>query len=295
MMLESRVQPLRRGDVRVVVVAYYGAEELRGCLAGLGGAFPVTVVDNSSDWQVREVATAAGAAYLDPGANRGFAAGVNLALRAMAHDQPQDVLLLNPDAVIAAEDVRELSAVMHAPGNARLGAVSPALRSPDGQEQRVLWPFPAPWRAWLEACGLGRLNRAAGFAVGAVLLLRWEAVREVGEFDERFFLYAEEVDWQRRARARGWRAGLAPAAVAQHVGGGTSTDPARREALFHAGGETYVRKWFGRRGWAAYRAAVLVGALPRWLLAGGERRASMARRARIYRQGPRRAAGLEGV
>ena len=129
--------------------------------------------------------------------------------------------------------------------------------------------------------------------VGTALLIRWEALQAVGLFDERFFLYAEETDWQHRARLAGWGAEVCPEVSASHVGGGTSTDPWRREALFHAGTETYLRKWFGAGGWASYRLAVLVGCGIRLAAPRAVRRAASAR-GRLYLRGPRRVAGLTG-
>jgi GT2 family glycosyltransferase len=277
--------------VHVVVVAFHAAEALAQCLEPLRDRPRVTVVDNSADPLVADVARAAGAELLVPGCNLGFGAGVNVALRGLLMGSPCDVLLLNPDAVLALDDVDRLAVALHA-AEERVGAVSPALRGSDGTPQRVLWPFPTPARAWLEAGGLGRLNRAGEFAVGTVLLLRWEALRDVGLFDERFFLYAEETDWQRRAYEHGWRAACEPSIVAEHIGGGTSSDPARREALFHAGAETYVLKWFGASGWRAYRLAVLAGAVPRGLLLPGDRGATARLRRHLYWEGPRAAAGL---
>jgi GT2 family glycosyltransferase len=130
------------------------------------------------------------------------------------------------------------------------------------------------------------------FAIGAVLLVRWDALRQVGLFDERFFLYAEEVDWQRRALGLGWRSELCDIAAASHIGAGTMEDPARREALFYAAHETYIRKWYGRGGWWAYRSAACLGAAGRAAVLRGERRAQAARRALLYLRGPRRSASL---
>ena len=70
-------------------------------LAALGGAVPGLVVDNSSSPATAAVVRSAGARYVDPGANLGFAAAVNLALAHLA-DPARDVLLLNPDARIDA-------------------------------------------------------------------------------------------------------------------------------------------------------------------------------------------------
>ena len=144
----------------------------------------------------------------------------------------------------------------------------------------------------MEAVGAGRVRARADFVIGAVLLLRWEALQQVGELDERFFLYGEETDWQRRAAQLGWSAALCPDVVAVHDGAGSSDDPSRREVLFHAAQETYIRKWYGRRGWWAYRAAACAGATARAVTLSGDRRAEAARRARLYARGPRRSAGL---
>lgn len=277
--------------VHVVVVGFGAPEALDACLTALGSAYPVTLVDNSSSPAVCAVAAAHGCAYDDPGTNLGFGRAVNRALVRLLEGDPVDVLLLNPDARLAGNDVGRLAAELRA--SASTGALSPRVVDEKGRAQRALWPFPSPARAWGEALGLGRLPARRSFAIGAVLLLRWEALREVGLFDDRFFLYAEETDWQRRAWARGWRPAVSAGVTATHTGGGTSTDPARREALFHAAQETYVRKWFGPAGWQAYRAAAWFGARGRSLVLGEPRRSEAAARAHLYLQGPRRIAGLD--
>jgi GT2 family glycosyltransferase len=141
---------------------------------------------------------------------------------------------------------------------------------------------------WAEAVGLGRLPSRQTFVIGAVLLIRWEALQDIGLFDEQFFLYSEEADWERRAVERGWRCVVCPDAVARHVGSGTSADPRRREVLFHAAQETYIRKWHGESGWFIYRLAAFAGASARALFLSGERRREAVRRARLYVRGPSR-------
>lgn len=275
----------------VVCVAYGAAELLDQALEALVGALPLLVVDNSSDPAVRAVASAHAALYDDPGTNLGFAGGVNRGVAAAWRDRgPCDILLLNPDAVITAEAAAALHQVLRS--EPRLAAVSPALTDTSGRSQRVEWPFPTPRGRWLQAVGLGRRNdRRRDWLVGALLLLRAEALQDVGDFDERFFLYQEETDWQLRATRRGWGMRSVPSVTARHVGAGTSSDSSRRSALFHAGAETYVRKWFGARGWASYRVAALVDAALRSALPG-PRGQDARRRLALYARGPRRAAGL---
>jgi GT2 family glycosyltransferase len=269
--------------VVAVVVAYGAPALLDECLASLSDGPPVVVVDNSRDPEVRSVATRHGARYVDPGANLGFAGGVNAGMSGRAG---ADVLLVNPDATVTLEDIDVLCRCLHA--EERVSCVAPRQVSPTtGDADRVAWPFPTPTGAWVEAVGLGRLRRRPDFLIGSILLLRSSALDEVGDFDEQFFpLYAEETDWQRRACDLGWRARLCDDATATHVGAGTGGDPERREVFFHAGQERYIRKHHGQVGWAVYRAAVLAGAVPRAVFLRGERRTLAAGRLRLYARGP---------
>ncbi|WP_234346583.1 glycosyltransferase [Cellulomonas timonensis] len=274
----------------VVVIAYGAPELLEQCLAALGDPAdgtrpPLLVVDNSSDRRVRAIATAAGAEYLDPGGNLGFAGAVNLALGRRAESGGStDLLLLNPDAAVDAAGIRELQRALHAePG---LAAVAPTQHDGAGEPAQVAWPFPSPVRAWLQAVGLGRLSRREDFMIGSVLLLNGEALDEVGTFDDDFFLYSEETDWQYRARQAGWRAVLVPTVVATHVGGATSTDPVRRETHFHASQERYLRKHHGPLGWASARLAMLLGVAARGALLRGTRGRDARRRGVLYLRGP---------
>ena len=271
----------------VVVVAYGSPDLLRLALAPLV-TVPVVVVDNSSSPAVAEVVREHGCHYDDPGSNLGFAAGVNRGCALLpAH---LDVLVLNPDAVLSLAGAQDLHRQLLT--DSAVAVVSPQLIGTDGSAQRVRWPFPTPSRLWLEVAGLGRLNaRHLDWVVGACLMIRRAALQHVGPFDENFFLYQEETDWQRRAVEQGWLVQLHDAVTVEHVGGGTSSDQVRRDALFHAGAETYIRKWFGVRGWWSYRLAAVAGATLRSVLPG-DRGAAARRRLMLYARGPRRQAGL---
>ena len=274
----------------VVVVAYGAPEVLRRTLAPLASTRgaderPVLVVDNSSSSQVRDVCRDTGATYLDAGRNGGFGSGVNLALSRLPDSG--DVLLLNPDAVVTWADVDDLAAALHAdPG---LASVGPAQVDASGASVRVAWPFPTPLGAWLEAVGLGRVrDRHPAYVIGSVLLLRGAALRQVGGFDERFFLYAEETDWARRATRLGWRHRVVPSVTALHLGAATSADRRRRETFFHGSQERYLRKHHGWGGWQVARSAQVLGSALRALVLPADRRADARQRLSLYLRGPAR-------
>ena len=271
--------------VEVIVVAYGTPELFVEAISPLVGCFSLSVVDNSADPSIRAATEAAGGRYLDPGENLGFGAGVNYALK-NRQCPGADILLLNPDAVIDAAGIEQLQKHLHAdPG---LASVGPAQVDAQGHPARVLWPFPTPGRAWLEAVGLGGLRSTSNYVIGSVMLINARALQSVGGFDERFFLYAEETDWAYRAHRAGWSHALVPSVTAMHHGAGTGGDPIYRETVFHASNELYLRKHFGPVGWEFARAAVVAGAFVRSILLPPGRRAEARRRMRLYAAGPTR-------
>ncbi|MFN3866106.1 MAG: glycosyltransferase [Demequina sp.] len=282
---DSVCAPRPTPDPDVVVVAYGDPALLSDCLRELGGEFDVTVVDNSSSVRTKTIVEEVGGRYVDPGRNIGFGAGVNRALADLVErGRRHDVLLLNPDARIAPGQVRSMHAQLHA--SRQCAAVGASQTDPQtGTAVQAWWPFPTPAGAWVEALGLGRLRRRRGFIIGSILLLRAEAIEQLGGMDEQFFLYAEETDWQRRARDAGWTIALAEVA-ATHMGAGTGGDPGVREGHFYGSHERYVRKHHGATGWAVFRAANLAGAALRGVVLRGHRGQQARRRRRIYAMGP---------
>ncbi len=271
-------------DLHVLIVAYGDPALLDDCLAALGNTLPVLVVDNASSRRVRDVARSRGAEYLDAGGNLGFAAGVNLGMKCLEERGSRaDVLLVNPDARMDADAARTMQRRAH---RGRVAAVGVTQTDPaTGYPARVIWPFPSPLGAWIEAVGLGGLRRQRHFVIGSMLLLTRRAWEDVGPMDESFFLYSEETDWQKRARQRGWGIAVVDAPTL-HIGAGTGGDPQRREAWFHASLETFIRKHHGRAGWVVFRAAMVAGATLRANVLPGERGVAARRRLWTYLRGP---------
>jgi GT2 family glycosyltransferase len=207
--------------VSAVVVNYQGRAFLGDCVASLSDAVDeVVVVDNGSSDGSRELVREEfpDVALVELDRNAGFGAAVNAGLRRCGAPW---VFLLNNDATVEPGAIAELLAVGE--GDERVGSVAAQMRfraRPDLINSAGIE---------VDRLGVGSdrlLGRPAersetdpvevfGASAGAALLRR-SMLDELGGFDERFFLFLEDVDLAWRARMRGWRAMYAPAAVVHH-------------------------------------------------------------------------------
>ena len=221
---------------------------------------------------------------------------MNLGLGAIALSG-SDVLLLNPDAVIAPDAVEHLRA-----GAARRTRASPVRRppstGPDRTRRRRRCAGPSPRRRGRgpRRVGLGRLRPGWGYVIASVLLVRGDALVDVGGLDEGFFLYAEEADWERRATRRGWTVSYCPEATATHVGAATDPDPRGARSGSTPGSRPTSASGTGRWAGSSYQVATVLTALRRAALGRG-RRASLrlalaCTHAGPVRRGPARAGDL---
>jgi N-acetylglucosaminyl-diphospho-decaprenol L-rhamnosyltransferase len=183
--------------------------------------------------------------------NLGFAAGNNAALRAIGFDAgrevssieryqaknlPAAVLLLNPDTKVHPGALPTLCDFLK--NNPQVGIVGARLVYGDGSFQHSVFAFPGLWQLAIELLPVpgrlvesrlnGRYPRAlyesgqpfkVGHPLGAALCARREAIVQVGLLDERYHMYAEEVDWCKRMASAAWPAYCAPQAVVTHFGG----------------------------------------------------------------------------
>ncbi len=210
--------------------------------------------------------------------NLGYGRAHNQALR---NTDARHLLVLNADATLQPGALGRLVAELDA--QPTLAVVGPRLRYPDGRPQPSRRRFPQAATFFVESTQLQRfvpsnpmLDRyyvvdrpddepqEVDWLVGACLLVRARAATEVGLFDERYFLYSEEIDWCQRFRAAGWGIRYLPTAEVVHVeGASTRQAPAQRAAHFWRNRLRYVDTWHGRRLATALRGYLLLEAAAR--------------------------------
>jgi hypothetical protein len=217
--------PVTRPAIDIAMVTWNTRETTLEALAALRAVAPagtrVLVRDNgSADGTAAAITAAYPDVDLDAGeVNLGFAGGVNTILR---RSTAPWVMLLNSDAWPEPGAIERM--VECAERHPRAGAVTPTLLRPDGTPEVSGWPFPsirvtlASGRAGYDAFHGHDQEHAVDWAVGAAVLLRRDAVDELGGLDESLFMYAEDLEWCWRAHDAGWETWLAPAAVVRHVG-----------------------------------------------------------------------------
>jgi GT2 family glycosyltransferase len=254
-------------ELSISVVSYRTPVLLRRCLSALETEraqldLDLTVVDNASgDGSAEMVRTDFPWVHLIRNErNAGFGKAHNQAMRSAAG---RYLLVLNSDAIPRSGALRTLIDFLDA--HPRVAVAGPKLRYPDGTVQPSRRRFPTLATLFLESTQLQRLSpdnavlrryyvadrsddelQKVDWLVGACLCVRASATAEVGLFDERFFMYSEELDWCRRFRAAGWGVAYVPAAEVVHSEGASSRlDLAARDRLFQASKLQYAAKWHG--------------------------------------------------
>ncbi len=267
--------------VRIIIVNWNTGDQLRECMKSIARCVQigyelesVVIVDNhSSDDSCAGIAPIGlQAQTICNPSNRGFAAACNQGAKGSQADY---LLFLNPDMLLNPDSLSVPVVYLSAPGNGDVGICGIQLVDQDGAIQRSCSRFPTP--RMLLAGGVG-LDRLAGFrhlqpfmvewdharsaavdhVIGAFFMVRRSVFEALGGFDERFFVYYEEVDFALRARKAGWKCFYLTGAQACHHGRGSS-ESVRGDRLFYIlrSRILFAFKHFGRGG----ALGVVLGAL----------------------------------
>ena len=261
-------------DLGIVIVSYNTCNLLRACLrsvyAGQGDlSFEVCVVDNaSSDGSASMVTREFPQVHLIVNAtNVGYPAANNQGLRSLgfanpAMPSPAFALLLNSDTELPPNALKQMLDFMTAHPDA--GIAGPKLVLPDGSlDLACRRSFPTPEVSFYRLTGLSHLfPRSRRFGrynltyldpdqvaevdsvVGAFMMVRAEAIAQVGLMDEQFFMYGEDLDWAYRIRQAGWKVYYNPQVTVLHIKRASTRQNPRAQIEFYRAMEIFYRKHY---------------------------------------------------
>jgi hypothetical protein len=269
-------------ELSIVILSYNTKEMLHDCLRSVsentaGMLAEVFVVDSgSTDGSIELVRERFPSVELTVTQGfGGFAHANNLALRrAVGRYQ----LLLNSDTILPPGALAKVIAFMD--GHPEVGVVGIKLVKADGSlDLACRRSFPTPEASFYRLSGLGRLfPRSPRFArysltyldpdqpaevdsvCGAFMMVRKEAIEQVGLLDEQFYFYGEDLDWAFRFKEKGWKVYYYPEVKALHYKGQTSKQQSERMIYeFYRAMELFYRKHYATQNSPLLRWLVLVG------------------------------------
>lgn len=262
--------------VSVVIVNWNAGRQLLECINSVNQygtplVSEIIVVDNGSrDASESFVERLPNVKLLRAGENLGFGKACN---RGAQHATSEYLLFLNPDAVLYADTLSKILTYMEDPANAKVGICGVQLLDETGRVSRSCTRFPSPLGFVAHAIGADRIvprlghfmaewdheqTRQVDHVIGAFFLVRRELFERLCGFDERFFVYLEDLDFSFRAHQAGWHSVYLADTQAFHAGGGTSNQVKARRLFYSLRSRLlYSFKHFPRIGGFAVLAATL--------------------------------------
>ena len=259
----------------IVIVNWNAGSQLRECVNsvlehGSGCVAGVIVVDNgSTDGSADSVEGLPGVVLVRAGKNLGFAAACDLGA---AKGNALYILFLNPDTKVEANSFSVPLAFMERSENAHVGICGIQLVDEQGRVSRTCARFPTLARMTAQALGLNKIpglqhggmhmndwdhgqTAEVDHVIGAFFLIRRNLFEPLGGFDERFFVYLEDIDLSFRARSLGFKSVYLADAQAYHAGGGTSRQ-VKDVRLFYS---LRSRLLYGFKHFPSWQAWMLMG------------------------------------
>ncbi|HEX2923292.1 MAG TPA: glycosyltransferase family 2 protein [Chloroflexota bacterium] len=253
----------------IVIVNYNTRDLLRDCLRSVQNSegiqdMELFVVDNaSSDGSAAMISEEFPSVQLiENPTNAGYAHANNLAI---TRCRGRYILLLNPDTVLPPDALVRMIAFMDS--NPHAGMAGPKLVRQNGSlDLACRRSFPSPEVSLYRMLGLSKLfPRSRRFGrynmtyvdddqpievdsvVGAFMMVRDLAVKQVGMLDDSFFMYGEDLDWAYRVKAAGWKVLYNPEVVVLHVKGAASSHHARKATIeFYRAMHIFYNKHYAR-------------------------------------------------
>jgi GT2 family glycosyltransferase len=267
-------------EVTIIIVNWNGGELLRRCLASIRLNVDLTraqvlVVDNNSGDGSREAAEREfpEMRIINSGGNIGFGKANNLV---RPHVSTPLVMFLNPDTEVLPGSLPAMVSFLDS--HPEVGALGCKLRESDGSphELPLQWS-PSPWTQFLHVTlTTNRMSstvrkllpyadpRRSSYVTklcGGCILARKTALDSVGWFDERYFMYAEDIDLCHSLLHKGWKLYYLSEAEMFHAGGGTSRKTKKEFPILMMceSISKMMCKYHGKVGGFVYRLAILAG------------------------------------
>lgn len=253
-------------DLSIIIVNFKSSDFLARCLKSLRRtentlSLETWVVENGSGESLEDLRREFPHVHwiVNP-RNLGFSRAANQAVRLASG---RHCLFLNPDAEVGPGALQRMVAFLDQ--NSEVGIVGGKILNPDGSLERACRrSIPTPDVAFFRLSGLSLLfpddpvlgqynlthldpNRAGtvGAVSGSCMMVRHQALKEVGMLDEGFFLYGEDLDLCHRAGLAGWKIYYLPEAQITHFkGGSTQRNRTRSHYEFHRAMAIFHRKHF---------------------------------------------------
>lgn len=222
---------MNSNKISVIIVAFNNEKTIRSCLGSVikfADNPQIIVVDNSSQDKTLEIVDSflGKITLINPGENLGFAKSNNLGV---SQAQGEYLVFLNPDAeVLGRGSLEKLVDVLEK--NHDFGLVGPQLILPDGQIQKTTRNLPTPMRAFQEYI-LGQKGTYNFYlpeckflcevesVVGACMAIKKDVFVKAGKFDEKYFLYFEDLELCRSVKKLGLKVGFLPEVKIRHIVG----------------------------------------------------------------------------
>lgn len=274
-------------EISVIIVNYNAGDLLRACIDSLHNCpleIQIIVVDNAStDGSLKALAGHSHIKIVRNYVNTGFAAACNKGISLAVADY---LLFLNPDCSFQPGTLTDI--LNHLRQDERVGMAGGLLANPDGTEQAGgRRAVPTPWRSFVRAFGLSHFSRRwpklffdfhlhkqplpdrpieVEAISGACMLVKREAIADVGLWDNGYFLHCEDLDWCMRFRQKEWKILFVPSARVMHTLGTCSrSKPIFVEWHKHRGMIRFYRKFFRHQYPAGLMGLVTLGV---WLRFG---------------------------
>ena len=234
----------------IIIVTYNSQEYIQGCLNSIYKTLPasnrseIIILDNNSKDSTLEILKPFffKIILIKNDKNYGFAKTCNQGIKIA---RGKYIFFINPDAEVKKNAIENLSTFLQQ--NPEVGVVGPLILKPDGTTdpwqmgyektlwrafleeivEKIVYVFKPRW--FLKLAALIDLNytdhyqiREVDWVSGTALMVRKKVLEKVGRFDERFFLYYEELDLQKRIKRLGWNIYHLPTSVVVHYGKGST-------------------------------------------------------------------------